>query len=223
MEGKYSPEEVDNFVNLGAKLSSKAVLAALKETVKWAADKIVIVKPAAADATNDDISVAAAAPILQRTPDELAARSRQAEVLCDEIDAATPYSYSGFTQVEMVETPMKLNISLVLVPLDHKPSIVVPSKDYINDIFAQYDFLKKVAIAYWATWCEKHPGLSARINEFCGFDLGALYEVIPEGSPSGTTLCWHEEVPNRVGVFCYYVDSAGRPMVHRDELQSAKK
>jgi len=195
----FTPEEVDDFINLGSKLSAKTVLATLKETVKWA------VNSAAADGPADEVAVA----------DKLARRQKICDALCAEIDSATPYDFCGFTQIEMEETKWKINVSLALVDIDFKTVIDVPSQDYINDIFARYDFAKKVAGAYWGTFREKHPNLIKRIEEFIGFELGPLREIIPPGVQAGTTMCWHEEVPKRVGVFCYWVNQHGQPMVRK--------
>lgn len=227
-----TPEDINEFVNLGAKLSSKAICALLKETVKWSSTNgpgWINRTPTCHDQAAANAARRAADPnyksldiAIRDTPEsEARRRVAEAEALCAEIDKATLFPVPGYTSVEMEETKWSLNISLVLVPADYKTVIDVPSHDYINDIFARYDFSKQVAKAYWSTFHEKNGDLIKRIEKHCGRELGPLEEVVPDGAEAGTTLCWFTEVPYRVGVFCYYVDENGRPMIKKSSVSTS--
>lgn len=202
MEPNYSPEELDKFITMGAQFAAKSVLAVLCETIMWAGG-------------SDDAKVTAE-QLVGDASSQTSAATKEAATLCDEVTSRTPYKHAGHTRIEMAETDWELVVSLTMCPADYRMQIDLPSYDYSQQLFTQCTALRRIARAYWATFREKYPELIERIAKFCNMDIaGGFREFIAPGEEAGSTLGWHEEVPRRVGVFCYYVDGAGRPMVRR--------
>lgn len=179
---KFSKKEIDDFMNMGRKLASKPVLSALKEVIM-------------AKTPNGDDPV----------------DTEEAKKICAKIDKLMPYNYCGYVSIGFKPSEFMgtLNISLSIVPRDYKTEIDIPSTDYAKDLFEQYDFLRKTAVAFWHTWMEENPDLLRRIADYRpDVDFSKL-QVDPESHYS--TLFWDAATSKRVGIFCYYVDAHGRP------------
>jgi len=133
---------------------------------------------------------------------------RIAKKLKTKIEAAMPYTYCGYTQVGFHEFEFKLNICLSLVDLGYKTEIDIPHEGYAKDLFAQYDFLKKTAQAYWRQFAEEHKKLYRQICEYRS-DVDFSQLVIDSGNI--TTMYFDPECKKRVGIFAYYCDANNQP------------
>jgi hypothetical protein len=123
------------------------------------------------------------------------------------IHSRTAYNYSGFMELEMAETEYKLCISLSVTPRDYKVAVDVPSENYATDLYARYNFLKVVAIAYWKQFCEDHTTFIELVKQFKpDIDFSTL-RIDPDNP---TTLYFDPDCPVRVGIFCYYKDKNGK-------------
>lgn len=176
MRDKYSENEINDFINMGERISSKPVLTALSEVIKHKA-------------------------------------SVNAQELCAEIEEFKPYRDCGYVSLEFNETPMHLNICLSIVDRDYTTVVDIPSRDYINELFSKYDFLKQIAVSYWHTFCERNMEFMERVRAACP-DVD--FTKLKTDSETKTTLFWDEETPKRVGIFCYYVDRDGKPYYRKN-------
>jgi hypothetical protein len=128
------------------------------------------------------------------------------------LKAVIPYNYSGFVSCGFKEIDYTLNITLSIVERDYKTDIDIPSADYARDLFQKYDFLKSTAIAYWRQFAEEHPELYKKLCAYrSDVDFGNL--TVDPNNP--TTMYFDPESEYRIGIFCYYVDKAGRPLYKR--------
>lgn len=132
--------------------------------------------------------------------------------LAKKIKKRIPYDYSGYVQCVFKEIQYVLCISLSVVPRAYKTDIDIPSADYAQDLFTKYDFLKNTAVAFWRQFVEENPRLYTKLVEALpGVNLSTL--TIDSESP--TTMYFDPESAQRIGIFCYYVDSEGRPLYKR--------
>ncbi len=123
--------------------------------------------------------------------------------LQDALEATVPCDYCGYMQLDIAETKMLLNICLTTVKRDYRASVDLPSMDYAQDLFDKYNFLKKVAIAYYAQYMGDNATLMERVQSYRpDIDFSKMY--IDQKSP--TTLYIDPSSKKRLGIFCYYVD-----------------
>lgn len=129
--------------------------------------------------------------------------------LCKKIERVMPYNYCGYTSISFNETSYILNICLSLVEQGYKTDISIPSNSYAKDLFAQYNFLKKIAVAYWQQFTEEQPALVKRISEYMR-DVDFSELKIDKENP--TVMYFDSKSKKYVGIFCYYTDPQGRPV-----------
>lgn len=130
--------------------------------------------------------------------------------LIRKLEACMTYNYCGYLTVEFEETPVKLNISLSLVPRDYRTEIDIPSADYANDLIKQYNMLKAMALAYWVQFQTDHPALYAKLQTVLS-DLDISAFRMDQSNP--TTIYLDPMSEKRVGIFCYYTNPDGRPIM----------
>jgi len=137
-EGKFSEKEIDDFLNMAAKLTSKAILTALIHVITEGVELGV-----------DTVE-----------GNRLAGRVK-------ELMPYQEAGYTRI-ELNMPGTPIGgLHISLSLVDLGYKTEIDVPDdKEFIKDLCQQYMFLKQTACAYWKQFCEEQQEIIKRIREY---------------------------------------------------------
>lgn len=123
-----------------------------------------------------------------------------------------PFNYCGFLQCSFAEIPHLLNVSLSIVDRAYKTDIDIPHAGYATDLFAKYDYLKQIAIAYWRQFAEEHADVYKQICEYRA-DIDFTNLVIDPANP--TTMYFDPACARRVGIFCYYVDANGQPFYKR--------
>lgn len=128
--------------------------------------------------------------------------------LVKKVTELMPYDYSGHSSISFHEIPYKLNIFLSLVDRNYRTDIDIPSEDYSKDLYEQYNFLKKVAVAYWKQFSEENPDLLKEISIHRP-DLDFTSLIIDANNP--TTMYFDPECSKRIGIFCCYVDEKGVP------------
>lgn len=176
---KFTAEEIDQFISMGASLTSKAVLSAAVEVLKEG--------PA------------------HGFPAKTSKR------LVRQVEAAMPCKGVGFVSCEFREIPEILAIHLVIVPRDYKAEVDIPHADYAQDLFAQYNFLKNLASAYWAQFVEQNQELYTEMCEYRA-DVNWTLTVDPN---SPTTMYFDPASAKRVGLFAAYRTPAGQMMYKR--------
>lgn len=121
---------------------------------------------------------------------------------------------AGCIIVDLAQIEMKLNISLSICPRDYVASIPVPDDPgFKQDLYSQYDAVKKLAVQYWRQFSEDEADLVTQIAAACpnvNFD-----ELVIGSGTANTTLYFDETCPKRCGIFPYYTDLSGRPFVKR--------
>lgn len=176
-EGKYSPEEVKNFITMGKKLAAKPVLSMLCDMIQ-----------------------------------NYEGDAKEQKRLIELVKGAIPYNFCGNVTCEFDEINWKLVICLSLVPRTYTADIIIPDEKYGIDLYRQYEFLRQIAIAYWAQFIEEHNGLFRRVCEYMKkIDIAEL-KVDPKNL---TTLYLDPLSKSRVGIFPFYVDAKGNPLKKR--------
>ena len=122
------------------------------------------------------------------------------------------YEYSGYMQCEFDEIDFKLNISLTIADRVYQADISIPDARYAKDLYDKYNFLKRIAVAFWAQFVEENNALFKRI---CAYrkDVNFAELVVDQKSP--TTLYFDPDSKKRVGILPYYVDAQGRPLLKK--------
>ncbi len=148
----------------------------------------------------------------------------EAQKICAKIDKLMPYNYCGYVNIEMKEISSQLNLCLSIVPKDYKTDISIPSEDYVQELYSQYDYLRKTAIAYWHTWMGENPDLLKRIADY---RRDVDFSKLRMNRENATTLFWDEEANKRIGIFAYYTDGNGRAyykntLANKNILNSSK-
>ena len=139
--------------------------------------------------------------------------------LAKKIKQRMPCSYSGYASIKFDETPHVLNVSLSLVDKDYRTQIEVPSDKYARDLFAQYNFLKGVAVAYYKQFSEEQPALMAKIAAYLP-DVDFSELRIDSANP--TTMYIDPFASKRVGIFCYYTLN-GQPLYKHVDISTASR
>ncbi len=128
------------------------------------------------------------------------------DALVKKLEKRIPCKFAGYFSCEFKEIPEKLHMSLVIAPNNYKTDIDIPSLDYVNDLYRKYDMLKNIAIAYWSQFAEENPDL---YNAVCEYRADVNFNLtIDTANP--TTLYFDPDCAKRIGIYCYYVDKAGR-------------
>lgn len=129
-----------------------------------------------------------------------------------------PYNYCIPAQLTFAELPgYRLNIQLSIVPRNYKTDISIPDVKYVPELLHQYDFLRKTAVAYWVEWARMYPGLYQKIITVLK-DIDLSEPHVDDANP--TTIYFCPEAKSRIGIFCYYTDEAGRPMIKKKTTPS---
>jgi hypothetical protein len=135
---------------------------------------------------------------------DIAANSQLLSDIAAKITVKSP----AFSQIEVNTMDIKLNVQLTISEKDFKVPAEVPDDTVARELFAQYDFLKRISIAFWRQWREDYPELFKRITAACPkVDFSEL--IIASDIP--TLMYFDETAPERISVFCYWVDAAGNP------------
>jgi hypothetical protein len=122
--------------------------------------------------------------------------------LAKEVAELMPYDYSGFTSISFKEVPHILNLCLSLVDRGYKTDVMIPHDSYAKDLFAQYDFLKNIAIAYWRQFAGEQPELYKEICDYmCDVDFSNL--LVDDRNP--TVMYWDVNQKKYIGLFAYYM------------------
>jgi hypothetical protein len=181
-------EEIDQFMMMGSQLAGKAVLHALMAVIT--------------DGPKKGYS------------------AKESKRLKNLIEKTVPFPYSGYLQCDFgndfgKDFP-KLNISLSLVKNTYTTNVELPQmKDgvadrYSGDVLSKCMGLRNISIAYWRQYAGDHPALYADIVNYRP-DLD--FSEIHEDTKRWLTLYFDPACEYRVGVYAYYVDSAGKPML----------
>lgn len=99
-----------------------------------------------------------------------------------------------------------LNVWLSVGPRDFKPSVSVPSDEFAATVYTHYDYLKRVATAYWKQFQTDHPELYGRVCEF----LETTYDELVIDSDNLTSMYLDKEFPERIVITVAYVDRDGK-------------
>lgn len=99
-----------------------------------------------------------------------------------------------------------LNVWLSVGPRDFKPAVSVPSDEFATTVYTHYDYLKRVAVAYWKQFQTDHPELYGRVCEF----LGTTYADLIIDSDNLTSMYLDKEFPERIVITVAYVDKDGK-------------
>lgn len=130
------------------------------------------------------------------------------EDLAQEIRELMPCNYSGYASITIEEIKWTLNISLTIAERDYRVETLLPSENYAKDLYDQYDFLRRIACAYWHQFREEHPALIAKIESHRpDVDFTSLH-IDPANN---TTLYFDPLCTKRISLFTYYLDDQGRP------------
>jgi hypothetical protein len=127
--------------------------------------------------------------------------------LIEEIAGRREYKHCGYIQLEFGD--YRLNVTLSITNKDHKTTIDVPNDQYAQELYTHYNMLKMTAKSYWKYWANLNEDLVRKIEETLELSLSELQ--IDPANP--TTMYFVQDVPRRVGLFCYYVDSAGNALL----------
>jgi hypothetical protein len=134
---KFSSREIDDFLNMASKLSSKAILTAVVCIITEGIERGLDAKEG----------------------NRLAGRIR-------EIMPYKEAGYTCI-ELNLPDLKLNLNISLSLVDVGYKTEIdVPPNKEFINDLCKQYVFTKQTACAYWKQFCQEQPEIIQRLREY---------------------------------------------------------
>lgn len=131
---KITKEELENFAQLGYKISSKVIVYALMELVKHYSQFL--------DEKRTQVYY-----------DRLITRI----MACAHHKECTPL------QLGFKETEYKLNMCLSVVPKDHKIEIDIPSDAYRGDIFDHIRTLLNFAVVYWKQFAIEQSALISDI------------------------------------------------------------
>lgn len=157
----------------------------------------------------------AAKPVLEMLVATLAEflSATQLKPLEKKIRKTFPYNYCIPAQLTFNELPgYRLNIQLSKVPRDYRTDISIPDERYAPEVFGQYEFLRKTAVAYWVEWTRAYPDLYRKVvNALKDVDMSEPH--VDDANP--TTMYFSAETKSRIGIFCYYTDEAGRPLIKK--------
>ena len=119
----------------------------------------------------------------------------------------------GYVQCEFDDFEFKLNITLCLVPRTYITRIGIPSEQYKNDLYAKYNMLKKLAIAYWRQVVKDYPTL---VDSIAALRPDVNFENLVIDVENPSTMYFDSMCSHRIGIFCYYVDQNGKAYYHKD-------
>lgn len=181
----FTPEQIKDLIMVGRKLASKAVLSALAVVLT--------------DATSPNYN------------------KSEGDRLAKKINKLMNRD-CGFIQLEFDDREISmdvfdgqkfaLNCCLALVDKNYKTDVSIPHEDYAKPLYDNYNMLKTTAIAFWRQFMEDNSALYKRICSYRNdVDFSDLH--IDENNP--TTLYFDENCHKRVGIYCYYVNSEGKP------------
>ena len=106
------------------------------------------------------------------------------------------------------EIPYTLQIYLSLVPRGYQTQVDVPSDEYARDLYVKYNIAKDFAVTYWQHVLRNHPDLLVALNAVRPIDW-----TLTVDTTNPTTLYFDADTPMRAGIFCIWVDAAGKPMM----------
>lgn len=132
------------------------------------------------------------------------------EQLAKQVEEAAPYNYCGYTQLEFDNIPYKLNICLSKVPRDYKATIEIPNEKYVQEIFREYETLKFAALTYFGSIID--TPLLQTVYIALGNKLDLTVDV-----DNPTTLYFDNLSKSRIGIFPYYVNELGQPLIRTPE------
>lgn len=133
------------------------------------------------------------------------------KTLAEIIARTTPTNPHGDISIEFMETRNKLHLKLTPCPRGYKTDVSIPSLAYADQLYAQYNFLKSTAIAWWEQYKRKYPRVVKRAIRALRVDTLPL--VIDPESP--TTMYLVPDAATRVGIFAFYVAPDGKQYIKR--------
>lgn len=177
---KFTPEEIDKFINMGSKLANKVIYDILEATVREGPSKGC---GTVSQANKIAKKIAKAAP---KTPGLY--------LSIDLSEFGTEFPYSA------------LHIILAPKQRDYVATIDIPEQ-YVNDLYAKYNLLKNVAVATWRQICQDQPVLIKLVREFRS-DVD--FNEIHIDEKCQTSLYFDPNCAIRVSIFPYYVGKDGK-------------
>lgn len=137
----------------------------------------------------------------------------ESDRLVKRITALMPCAYSGFTNIEITGMDIRLNLSLTICEKDYVTAVDGPDDpEFIKDLYAQYNFLKNTASAYWKQFCQEQPDI---YNRICQYRTDIDFSELVVDTDSPTTMYFDPLCTKRIGILAYYVDKNGKPYMKR--------
>jgi len=128
--------------------------------------------------------------------------------LIEEVKALQKYDHTGHMQLDMEEFEVKLNIHFTIAKKGFQPEITL-HPDYVQDLYKQYIYMKKIATTYWIHWTRAHAEL---FDKICAYLPKVDFSELKIDPTMLTSLYFDPDCPMRISLFAYYVDKNGKIM-----------
>lgn len=133
------------------------------------------------------------------------------ESLAKEIQALCPEKSAFACPLKLPEDVQKeikmksINVWLANGPKSHKTSIDVPNEEFAKNVYANYEYLKRVAQAYWQQFQLQNPYLTSQLQELLGPEISEL----KVDEKNKTTMYFKEDFPDRIVILAAFADFEG--------------
>lgn len=148
---------------------------------------------------------------------EYAAMLFEGTPLAERVRARCPYDKTAFLECAFEGCPLRLVITLGIVPKTHVVRERVPTDEAIKEFHEKCNLIRLIAIGYWQEFIEKNSALH---EQMCAAlpDVD-LNELVSHGE-SAVMLTFAGNTVNEkcIGIITYYVDEEGRPCKHKDDF-----
>ena len=105
-----------------------------------------------------------------------------------------------------------LHICLVMAASDYKTEVMIPSDEYVRDIYEKYQFLRGVALTYWLQFIADECALYDRITAWAQLNApGADFTHLTMDDTVKTSMYFDPAHSKRVSIFTFFCDKHGKP------------
>lgn len=140
-------------------------------------------------------------------------KTKEAAKICNKIRKLYKFNYTGSSEMMFKEHGFIFKMQLSMVDADYKLSIEIPKK-YVQEAYRMIGFLLKTAQTFYQATIIDSADIIKEIADFApDVDFSQLYY-----DKNNATLFFSEKTKKRIGPFCYYLNSARKPLAKLDQL-----
>ncbi len=144
------------------------------------------------------------------------APKNKATVLVNRIKNYAPTNAPGSVKLDLPDEygGYALCISLSLCLPNYKPNIEVPGENFAKEVYRNYELVRRLAKTYWQGMLNM-PEISQLVSDINDAISGAPIRELIVDPNNITTLYFRSDSKQRIGIFCWWEDKQGRPMMKR--------